>query len=155
MGIMHVEPAFASDIDRFFEGLLGAHQGSRMRRFAPPMDLIETDEALVLRADLPGLDESDIDIEIKDRLLTISGERSDELSDDAKGFYRFERAFGAFSRTLRLPEGIDVDAVKAAFAKGVLTVAIPKPEERKPRKVAIGAGDGEVVAQMSAGEQSD
>jgi HSP20 family protein len=111
--------------------------GATMRRWMPAMDLVETDDHFVLTADLPGMSEQDVNIEIEDRVLTVSGERkaTHEVSKD--GFHRVERAFGSFSRSLTLPEGIDTDAVEASFDRGVLEVRIPKPEERKPRRIAI------------------
>jgi HSP20 family protein len=96
----------------------------------------------VLRADLPGLSEEDVNIEVEDRVLTISGERKAEHELSKEGYHRVERAFGSFSRALTLPEGIDPDAVAATFDRGVLEVRIPKPEQRKPRKVTIGVGNG-------------
>jgi len=109
------------------------------RRWMPAMDLVETDEHFVLRADLPGMTESDVNIEIEDNVLTVSGERKAEHEEKREGFYRVERAFGSFSRALTLPKGIDAEAVSAGFSNGVLEVRIPKPEERKPRKITIGA----------------
>ncbi len=121
----------------------GAHGASTtLRRWIPPMDLVETEDDFVLRADLPGLTESDVDIELEDNVLTISGERKAEHEERKEGYYRVERASGAFQRSLTLPEGVDPDAVKASFEKGVLEVRIPKPEERKPRKVSISVGGG-------------
>jgi HSP20 family protein len=111
-----------------------------LRRWMPAMDLVESGDHFVLRADLPGLSEEDVNIEVEDRVLTISGERKAEHQVDKDGFHRIERAFGTFSRSLTLPEGIDPEAVQASFDRGVLEVRIPKPEERKPRKITIGAG---------------
>ena len=111
-----------------------------LRRWMPAMDLVESGDHFVLRADLPGLSEEDVNIEVEDRVLTISGERKAEHQVDKDGFHRIERAFGTFSRSLTLPEGIDPEAVQAGFDRGVLEVRIPKPEERKPRKITIGAG---------------
>src|SRR5688572_15256251 len=104
--------------------------GSSLRRWIPPMDLVETDEHFVLRADLPGLSEEDVAIEMEDNVLTVSGERKAEHEDRREGYYRVERAYGAFARSLTLPEGVDAGAVAATFDKGVLEVRIPKPEER-------------------------
>jgi HSP20 family protein len=113
------------------------------RRWTPAMDLLETDEEFVLRADLPGLTESDVSIELEDNVLTLSGERKTEHEDKREGFYRMERTFGSFSRSLTLPKGVDPEAVTAAFDRGVLEVRIPKPEQRKPRKINISAGGEE------------
>jgi HSP20 family protein len=122
-----------------------ADGGGALRRWIPPMDLVETEDAYVLRADLPGLDEKDVSIEFEDNVLTISGERKAEHEEKREGYYRVERSSGAFSRALTLPEGIDVAAVKATFDKGVLEVRIPKPEERKPRRVQISVGKGHAI----------
>jgi len=113
-----------------------------LRRWVPAMDLVETDEHFVLRADLPGLDANDVNIEVEDNVLTISGERKAEHETKREGFYRVERASGSFRRSLTLPEGVDPDAVTANFDRGVLEIRIPKPEQRKPRKVAISVGGG-------------
>jgi HSP20 family protein len=109
------------------------------RRWVPAMDLVETDQHFVLRADLPGMTESDVNIELEDNVLTVSGERKAEHEEKGEGFYRVERAFGTFSRALTLPKGIDPEAVAANFSNGVLEVRVPKPEQRKPRKITIGA----------------
>jgi HSP20 family protein len=115
--------------------------GTSVRRWIPAMDLVETDEHFVLKADLPGLTEADVNVEVEDSVLTISGERTAEHEDKREGYVRVERAFGTFRRSLTLPEGINPDAVQASFENGVLEVRIPKPEERKPRKVAIQVGE--------------
>ena len=112
------------------------------RRWIPPMDLVETQDHFVLKADLPGMGEQDVSIELENNVLTIAGERKTEHEEQHEGFYRLERATGSFSRALTLPEGIDAEAVTAAFDNGVLTVRIPKPEQAKPRKVKIGVGGG-------------
>jgi len=110
------------------------------RRFIPSMDLAETDTHYVLKADLPGVAEEDVSIELDDNVLTVSGERKAEHEERQEGYYRVERAFGGFSRSLTLPKGIDASAVTAEFDNGVLEVRIPKPEERKPQKISIGVG---------------
>jgi HSP20 family protein len=127
--------------DAFFGNRPG--NGGTARRWVPAMDLVEDKNDLVLRADLPGLSEDDVDIEVKDGVLTISGERKTEEKKEEEGYYRVERAFGRFSRSLTLPDGIDPEQVKAKFDNGVLEVRIPKPEERKPHRVSIGKGSVE------------
>jgi len=126
----------------FFEPSTPAGPGASLRRWIPAMDLVETDENFVLRADLPGLTESDVNIELEDNVLTISGERKAEHEEHKEGYYRVERAYGSFSRSLTLPEGVDPERVSANFDRGVLEVRIPKPEQRKPRKVTIAADSG-------------
>jgi HSP20 family protein len=110
------------------------------RRWIPAMDLVETDDHLVLRGDLPGMNEDDVDIEVKDNVLTVSGERKAQHEDKGEGYHRVERAFGSFSRSLTLPQGVDPDRIEASFKDGVLEVRIPKPAEAKPRRVQIGKG---------------
>src|SRR3954453_14329821 len=117
-----------------------ASNGGTLRRWMPAMDLVETGDHFVLRADLPGLSEENVNIEVEDRVLTISGERQAEHEASKEGYHRVERAFGSFSRSLTLPEGVDAESVSASFDRGVLEVRIPKPEQPKPRKISIGVG---------------
>jgi HSP20 family protein len=112
------------------------------RRWIPPMDLVETEDHYVLRADLPGLAEEDVTVELVDNVLTISGERKAEHEAQQEGYYRLERPFGGFSRSLTLPDGVNPDAVQAHFDRGVLEIRIPKPEQKKPRQVQIKLGTG-------------
>jgi HSP20 family protein len=115
---------------------------STARRWLPAMDLVERGDEFLLRADLPGLSENEVNIELEDNVLTISGERKAEHEQGKEGYYRLERASGSFSRSLTLPEGVDPEKVRASFDRGVLEVRIPKPEQRKPRKVTISADGG-------------
>lgn len=118
----------------------GGNGWTTLRRWIPAVDVTETDGQYVLRADLPGMSESDVNIELDDNVLTISGERKSEHEQRSEGFYRVERASGSFSRSLTLPEGVDADSIQAGFENGVLEVRIPKPEQPKPRKVQISVG---------------
>jgi HSP20 family protein len=145
MTIVRWEPlrelnSLQSEMNRLFNTVFDAPQSGNnlMRRWVPAMDLVEAGEHFVLRADLPGMSEEDISIEFEDGTLTVSGERKAEHEDSKEGFHRVERSFGAFSRSLTLPKGINADAVSASFDKGVLEIRIPKPEESKPRRISIG-----------------
>ena len=111
------------------------------RRWMPAMDLVETEDHFVLRADLPGMSEEDVKIELEDNVLTVAGERRAEHEDQQEGYYRVERAFGSFSRSLTLPKGVDPAAVSAAFDRGVLEIRVPKPEAVKPKRISIAVGD--------------
>ncbi len=102
------------------------------RRWMPAMDLVETDEHFILRADLPGMGQDDVRIEVEDRTLTLAGERKAEHETNNEGYYRLERATGAFSRSLTLPEGVDPEQIAATFENGVLEVRIPKPRSASP-----------------------
>jgi HSP20 family protein len=150
MALIRWEPvreldSLQSEMNRLFDGFFGnrAPNGITSRRWIPAMDLVEGEDEFVLRADLPGLTEDDVEIEIKDSVLTISGERKAEEKREGEGYYRVERAFGSFSRSLTLPEGVAADQVTASFDNGVLEVRVPKPEERKPQRVQIGRGSVE------------
>jgi HSP20 family protein len=136
---MKPEP-FSREIDRVFDAFFG--QTDQARRWMPPVDLVEAEDHFVLKADLPGLGEGDVNIEVQDGTLTISGERSAEHEQREKGWYRIERPFGRFSRSLSLPDGVDPDRIQASFSHGVLEIRIPKPEERKPRRISISSANG-------------
>ncbi len=111
-----------------------------MRRWLPPMDLVETADHYVLRADLPGLSDGDVSVQLEDNVLTISGERKAEREQQQEGYFRLERSFGSFSRALTLPAGVDPDGVDAHFDRGVLEIRIAKPEQKKPKTVQINLG---------------
>ncbi|GIK76636.1 MAG: molecular chaperone [Actinomycetes bacterium] len=160
MTLIRWEPAgevesLQSDFNRLFEGFLGRPVAGS-RRWAPAMDLTEADDSLVLRADLPGLDREDVSIEVKDNVLTVSGERRDEHEDERKGYHRIERSYGSFARSLTLPRGVDPASVSASFDKGVLEVRIPKPADPKPHRVEIDAGviEGEGAENGDGGRSS-
>jgi HSP20 family protein len=131
-----------NEMNRLFNTVFDAPapgNSGALRRWMPAMDLVETDDRFVLTADLPGLTEDDVKIEFEDGTLTVSGERKAQHETKKDGYHRVERAFGAFSRSLTLPQGVDPEAVTASFDRGVLEISIPKPEERKPRRIEIGA----------------
>ncbi|HXD57819.1 MAG TPA: Hsp20/alpha crystallin family protein [Thermoleophilaceae bacterium] len=140
MALLVKPEPFSTEFNRLFDTLFQPVNSSQ--RWAPAMDLVEADDHFVLKADLPGLADDDVNIEVQDGTLTISGERKSENEKREKGWYRVERSFGRFSRSLSLPEGVDADKIEASFDKGVLEVRIPKPEERKPRRIEIGASNG-------------
>jgi HSP20 family protein len=139
---MRPEP-LAADFDRLFNTLFDRNgQATAAQRWVPAMDLVEGEDHFLLRADLPGLTEDDVAIEMQDGSLVVSGERRAEHEQRERGYVRVERQFGKFSRTLTLPDGIDGEQVKASFKNGVLEVWIPKPEQRKPRRIPIGTSSG-------------
>ncbi len=151
MALIRWEPApelntLQTEMNRLFNSLFDTPTRpttvASRRRWTPAMDLVEEGDHYTLRADLPGLSEQDVNIEVEADVLTISGERRSEHSDEKRGYRRVERSYGSFSRSLTLPEGIDPDAVEARFEHGVLEVRIPKPEQVKPRKVTISVGSG-------------
>jgi len=139
--LVRPEP-FSSDFTRLFDSLFEP-RAMTTQRWLPAMDLVEAEDHYLLKADLPGLTEEEVSIEFADGTLTIAGERKAEYERKEKGFVRLERSFGKFSRSLTLPDGINADAITTVFHNGVLEVTIPKPEERKPRRIAVSAnGNG-------------
>jgi HSP20 family protein len=144
---------FTREVDRLFDAFFGGEGESR--RWVPAMDVWEDGDHFVLKADLPGVSEDDVSIEVQDGTLTVSGERKHEERTEGAGWYRYERSSGTFSRSLTLPEGVNADGIEAESAAGVLTVRIPKPEERKPRRVEIKAanGNGKPALEGTAQEQ--
>jgi HSP20 family protein len=144
----------------FFDPSGNLRNGEVQRTWIPPMDLVEEQDHFIVRADLPGMAEEDVSIELEDNVLTISGERTRSQEESNEGYYRLERASGRFARSLTLPEAVDPESISARLEKGVLELKIPKPEERKPRRVAInvgqkgGARDGEVIEGSAAGSAS-
>src|SRR4051794_41838900 len=139
--LVRPEP-FATDFTRLFDSLFEPRAVSA-QRWVPAMDLVETEDHYLLKADLPGMKQEDVAIEFNDGTLTISGERKLEYERKEKGFFRLERLFGKFSRSLSLPDGIDAEKIQASFHDGVLDVTIPKPEQRKPRRIEVSSnGNG-------------
>lgn len=108
--------------------------------FAPRFDVKETKDAYVVRADLPGIADKDVDISVTGNVLTISGQRQEEHREEGDRFFMTERSYGRFSRSLSLPDGADADNVKADLKDGVLTVQIPKRPEVQPKRISIGKG---------------
>lgn len=141
--LMRPDP-FSTEVSRLFDTLMGGDVANG-QSWKPAMDLVEAEDHFLLKADLPGLTEGDVEIEVRDNTLRISGERKAEHESSERGWYRMERSFGRFSRSLTLPEGVSADAIAATFDNGVLEVRIPKPEERQPRRIQIqGAGQAPV-----------
>ncbi|HJZ62212.1 MAG TPA: Hsp20/alpha crystallin family protein [Miltoncostaeaceae bacterium] len=132
---------FRSELDRVFGRAFG--DVPRTRAWSPAIDLVETADAIVLKADLPGLGKDDVDVEVDDNVLTISGERRFTETVEEGRFSRIERAYGTFSRSITLPQGVKSDQIAATFRDGVLEVTVPKAEEVRPRKVSIEAGPAE------------
>ena len=107
------------------------------RPWSPSVDIFETGNELVLKADLPDVDEKNIDVRIENQTLTIAGERTFEKEDAAKGFHRIERKYGRFVRSFAVPNAFDTENIGAAYKNGVLTVKLQKKEAAKPRQVKV------------------
>lgn len=132
--------ALQREIDRLFDDFThGWPALSRVPELSPSMDVIETDKEIEITAELPGLKEKDVQVNVADNVLTIKGEKKSETEEKDKNYRLYERSYGAFSRTLDLPEGIDPDAIKASISNGVLKVTVPKPAPAQVKKVEVKA----------------
>jgi HSP20 family protein len=146
----HPFESFRREIDRLFDDFgLGFRWPSARSPFAaeplfrreltwptmPAVDVVESEKAYEITADLPGMDEKNIEVKVADGVLTIKGEKQEEKEEKKKDYYLQERSFGSFQRSFELPESVDSDKIEASFKKGVLTVTLPKkPEAQKPTK---------------------
>jgi HSP20 family protein len=128
-------------INRVFDGpffrIGGLNDDAVMGMWNPNVDLYEKDDNFVIKAELPGMDKKDIKIDLNDRILTLSGERSYDNEVKEENYYRRERSHGKFHRAFTLPADVDSDKIKAEFKDGLLKVVIPKPEGQKPKQVTI------------------
>ena len=129
---------FERDMDRlferFFRGGMLAPFGESWGAFSPSVDVVETDDEIKVSAELPGLDDKDIEVSLDRGVLTISGEKSEERKEQREDYYRAERTYGSFCRTIPLPTEVKEDEVEAVFQKGVLTITLPKAEVVEGRK---------------------
>jgi HSP20 family protein len=140
-----------NDMSRLMNGILGPGNGSAdTRSWIPPVDVWETDSEVVYALDLPGMIEDELSVEFDEGALTVSGtrERKNEVSKD--GLYRYERRFGSFARTIGLPQGVTEDSVQAKYENGVLEVRVKKPQQPKPRRIQIGAGEKATIEGKSS-----
>ena len=128
-----------TEMSRFMNGLLEGN-GRTTQSWVPAVDVWETDNELVYAFDLPGIPEDKISVEFDDGALTVTGERQRELKEEGDRFYRFERRYGTFTRTIGLPQGVTEDMVRADNRDGVLEVHVRKPEQPKPRRIQVGSG---------------
>lgn len=122
--------------DRFFEDF-GLPEPADDRQWFPTIDVSETDDHVIVRAEVPGMDKKDINITMSEGLLTIQGEKKQEKEEEKENYRFVERRYGSFSRTLRVPVGVDADKIEAGYKDGVLKIAIPKSESEKSRKIEI------------------
>lgn len=127
--------------DNFFRGFDLEPLAGRYGAFSPKVDVKESEKDICITAELPGMDDKDIDVSLTKDSLTIKGEKKEEKEEKGKDFYQMERSFGSFSRTIPLPVEIDTDKVKADFKKGVLTVTLPKTAKaiKETKKIPVKA----------------
>ena len=131
-----------NEMSRFMNGLLEGN-GRSAQSWVPVADVWETEGEVVYAFDLPGIPEDKISVELDDTTLTVTAEREREQTVEGGRYYRFERRFGTFTRTIGLPQGVTEDSITAAYRNGVLELHVAKPEQPKPRKIQIGVGGSE------------
>ena len=129
------------EIDRLFDDFSRGFPtfGNGKVDLLPSMDVTETDKQIEITAELPGLEEKDVQINVADNLLTIRGEKKAEKEEKDKNYRLIERSYGSFERTLELPDGVNADAIQASIAKGVLTVTVPKPAPAQSKTINVKA----------------
>jgi HSP20 family protein len=133
--------------------VLDFHGRGALRSFLPPADVTVTDDQVTVVMDVPGFKPSELDVELLGDTLKVRGERAFPYTGDGgRRWQRLERGFGTFERVLTVPEGLDPDAIVASLSDGVLSLVIPMPEARKPRKISIGTADGPREIEASAAE---
>ena len=127
-------------MDRLFDQYSrgwGADEGLTTSLWNPPVDVYETNESIVIKADLPEVAPNDVDIAVQGNTLTVRGERKRESEINEKDYHRVERSYGTFARSFTLPATIDADKIEANFSQGVLKINLPKREESKPKQVKV------------------
>ncbi len=162
MALVRWEPfrelaALQNEMGRWMNQMTGGTTGGagdgQSSTWLPAVDAWETENELVLAFDLPGIPEEKIAVELDDNVLTVSGERERTQETSGDRFYRYERRFGTFSRSVTLPQGVNEEAIKADYRDGVLEVHVPKPEEQKPKRIQVGAS-GQKTIEGSGTRQS-
>jgi HSP20 family protein len=131
------------EMDRLWDDYYGSGRRGLQplqAEFAPAVDVTETAEAVVVKAEVPGMDAKDINISVTGEVLTIKGEKKSEREEKEENYHVVERSYGSFSRSLVLPAAVDLDNIEAKYDKGVLTVTCPKKEEVKPKAIEIKSG---------------
>ena len=132
---------------RFFEPFFGRFDFDEQMgggTWAPPVDVAEENDRLLVRVEVPGMNQSDLKVHFEDGLLTVSGEREFERKD-TRNYHRIERAYGSFTRTFSLPRSVDANKITASYKDGILEVEIPKLEEAKPKQIEINVGSAKQI----------
>jgi HSP20 family protein len=139
----HNLSALQEQVNRLFDSKFSQNgDSSALSAWAPSVDAYETENELVIKADLPGTTEKDLDVRFENNLLTIGGERKFEQEVKEENYLRMERSYGSFHRTFSLPNTVDAQAIQAQYTDGVLTVTLPKRAESKPKQVKVNVTNG-------------
>ena len=131
--------AMQDQMNRLLDLAWNREPGEELREsvWQPPVDIYEDAELVVIKAELPGIDQKDIEVRIENNTLTLRGERKHDQEIQKENFHRVERFYGSFQRSFSLPQGVDQEKVKATCDKGVLTITLPKKEETKPKQISV------------------
>lgn len=148
MALVRWEPfrdllAMQQQMNRLFEGYSGRFHGTEeeesLAAWAPPVDIYETKDQIVVKAEIPGVDKDKISVEVREGNLILKGEKKEEKEVKEEDYYRMERSWGAFSRTFSLPVEVDATKIKAKYHDGILEVTVPKTEKAKPKQIPVEA----------------
>lgn len=138
-----------TELSRLMNGLLET-PSRQVQAWVPTLDVWESEDSVTYAFDLPGVAQDDISIEVEDGVLTVSASREQSQEIDTERFHRLERRYGTFSRAVGLPQGVTEDAIKASYKDGVLQVVVPKPEQQKPKRIAISVDGSEPTIEGSS-----
>ena len=126
------------EMNNLFDEFFGERRSELAEgNWIPVVDVSETGADMVVRAELPGMTQDDIELNLQDNVLTLKGEKTQEVNEEKENFHRVERSYGSFSRSFTLPCAVKLDEIKATFKEGVLEITLPKSEEAKPKKIEI------------------
>jgi HSP20 family protein len=125
------------EMDRLWQGFFGERVWEPFERWSPALDLTETKDSLVVKAELPGIDSKDISIDLSGDILTVRGEKKQEKEEKEESYHSVERSYGSFVRSVRLPVKIEEDKIKASYKDGILKIDMPKAEEAKKKEIKI------------------
>jgi HSP20 family protein len=135
--LFNVPSRFDTLFDSFFFPTRADSGKEGIWSWNPTVDVYETDTAIVVKAELPGVDKEQIRVDVEGRILTLKGERKSENEAKEENYYRRERTYGSFERSFTLPAEVDSDSIKAEYKDGVLKIEVPKPEEKKPKHITV------------------
>jgi|SRR6478609_4576169 len=130
------------ELASFFENFSGPTGKDQLTSgsFVPPVDVYEDEQSLILKLEVPGVNEEDLNVSVENDTLTVQGERKFEKEEKEENFHRIERRYGSFTRTFKLPNTVDAEKVDAAYEKGILKITLAKRAEAKPRQIKVGVG---------------
>ena len=135
--MLDIAPGFSREVDRLLSDIFNRNVVRFAEEWIPMVDVTETKDEIVVRAEVPGMSREDITVTLQDNVLTLRGEKKQEKTEKEAAFHRLERSYGSFVRSFTLPTLVQADKVKAAYKDGVLTITLPKAEEVKPKEITV------------------